>query len=141
MGEARETMNRLTEALFANDLEALKELYAEDAVAETPDQGTLVGRDAIVAWLEEFIVAFPDATFEEGPAHESGDTAIDEGFFTGTHTGPLKAPDGTTIDPTGKSVRVRACDIATVKDRKVTSHRFYFDQIEFLTQLGLLPAG
>jgi len=29
--------------------------------------------------------------------------------------------------------------VATVEDGAVTSHRFYFDQMEFLGQLGLLP--
>jgi tight adherence protein B len=36
-------------------------------------------------------------------------------------------------------VRVRICDIATVEGWLVTQHRFYFDQMEFLGQLGLLP--
>jgi hypothetical protein len=70
-------------------------------------------------------------------AHESGNTAIDEGYFVGTHTGPLPSPTGESIPPTGKAVRVRACDIATVENGVVTSHRFYFDQMEFLGQLGL----
>jgi hypothetical protein len=38
-----------------------KALYAQDAVAETPDQGTITGRDQIVAYLGEFSAAFPDA--------------------------------------------------------------------------------
>jgi SnoaL-like polyketide cyclase len=43
------------------------------------------------------------------------------------------------IPATGKHVRVRACDIATVQNGVITSHRFYFDQMEFLGQLGLVP--
>jgi ketosteroid isomerase-like protein len=34
-------------------------------------------------------------------------------------------------------VRQRECDVATVRDGLVTSHRFYFDQLDFLGQLGL----
>ncbi len=48
-------------------------------------------------------------------------------------------PDGQSIPPTGKNVRVRGCDAATVEDGLVTSHRFYFDQMELLGQLGLAP--
>ena len=44
MGEAREVMDRLTDAALKGDSEALKALYAQDAVAETPDQGTITGR-------------------------------------------------------------------------------------------------
>jgi hypothetical protein len=32
-------------------------------------------------------------------------------------------------------------DIATVESGAVTSHRFYFDQMDFLGQLGLAPEG
>jgi predicted ester cyclase len=139
MGEAREVLDRVTEAVFSQNREALAVLYAPDAVAETPDQGTVSGRDQIVEWALDFLASFPDASYETGHEHESGDTAIDEGFFVGTNTGPLAMPDGQSIPPTGKSVRFRACDAATVQNGQVTSHRFYFDQMDFLTQLGLAP--
>lgn len=138
MGEARDVMDRLTAAAFGKDIEALKALYAEDAVAETPDQGTINGRDAIAAYLEEFTTAFPDASYESLSKHESGTSAIDEGYFVGTNTGPMAGPDGDAIEPTGKSVRARSCDVVTVDNGFVTSHRFYFDNMDFFEQLGLL---
>ena len=139
MGEARQVMDRVTEAAFGGDQEALKKLYAPDAVAETPDQGTLNGPEAIAAWFGQFSTAFPGASWESLAAHEAGSVAIDEGYVVGTHTGPLEAPDGESIPPTGKSVRVRGCDIATVENGVVKSHHFYFDQMEFFGQLGLAP--
>lgn len=139
MGEAREVMNRVTEAVEDGDLGALKELYAPDAVAESPDAGTISGRDEIVSWFAGFVAAFPDASWESVHKHESGDTAIDEGYIVGTHTGPLAAPTGESIPATGKRVRLRETDIVTVKDGLVTSHRFYFDQMDFMGQLGLAP--
>ena len=66
MGEAREVMDRLTDAAVKGDSEALKALYAQDAVAETPDQGTITGRDQIAAYLGEFAAAFPDARGRSG---------------------------------------------------------------------------
>ena len=47
MGGAREVMDRITEALVNNDVEAMRALYATDATAETPDEGALRGADAI----------------------------------------------------------------------------------------------
>ena len=141
MGEARETMDRVTQAAMSGDVETLRGLYAEDAVIETPDQGTITGRDAIVEWISGFQKAFPDLTYEPLNEYEIGNTAIDEGAISGTHTGPLEAPTGETVPPTGKRVRVRETDLATVENGKVTSHRFYFDQMEFLAQLGLVPEG
>lgn len=140
MGEAREVMDRLTDAAtVSKDQQALRALYALDAVAETPDQGTISGRDGIVAWFGEFATAFPDMAWESLHKHEDGNTAIDEGYVTGTHTGPLAGPTGETIPGSGKRIRIRGCDIATVENGRVTNHRFYFDQMEFLGQLGLAP--
>jgi ketosteroid isomerase-like protein len=139
MADAREVMNRVTEAIFNRDLETVKSLYASDAVIDTPDHGTIRGRDEIAAYFEEFIAAFPDASYEPVYEHQSGTTAIDEGFFVGTHTGPMTAPTGEAVPPTGKQVRARACDAATVENGVITSHRFYFDNLDFLEQLGLAP--
>jgi ketosteroid isomerase-like protein len=137
MGEARKVLDRLTDAMFSKDLDAAAKLYASDAVAVTPDQGEVTGVKEILEWSKQFFDAFPDARYESVHAYESGNTAIDEGYFVGTHTAPLPSPTGESIPPTGKAVRVRACDIATVENGVVTSHRFYFDQMEFLGQLGL----
>ena len=139
VGQAREVMDGITEAAFSNDEQRLTALYAADAVAETPDQGKISGRDGIAAWFAGFATAFPDASWESLHKHECGNTAIDEGYVVGTNTGPLKAPTGETIPPTGRRVRVRGCDAATVEDGVVTSHRFYFDQMDLLGQLGLPP--
>jgi ketosteroid isomerase-like protein len=137
MGEAREVMDRVTDAVMKGDLEATKALYAADAVAETPDRGTIRGRDEIAAYLAEFGAAFPDAQWEELHKHEVGATAIDEGYFVGTNSGSMTGPDGEAIPATGKRVRARECDIVTVEGGVVTSHRFYLDMLDWLEQLGL----
>jgi ketosteroid isomerase-like protein len=95
------------------------------------------GAENIVKYLKEFMDAFPDAEYEH--SHESGNTAIDEGYLVGTHSGPLASPTGESVPATGKRIRARSCDIASVENGVITSHRFYFDQLEFLGQLGLLP--
>jgi ketosteroid isomerase-like protein len=138
MGEARDVMNRVTDAFVRHAWDEAASLYATDAVSVTPDQGEIKGRENIVAWSRQFFDAFPDARYEPANEHESGDTAIDEGFFVGTNTGPLPGPTGETIPATSRSIRVRTCDIATVKNGVITRHRFYFDQLDFLSQLGLM---
>ena len=141
MGEAREVMDRLTEAYFDKDLERAAQIYAPDAVAVTPDHGEVRGREQIIGWAKPLFEAFPDAKYEALHSHEAGNVAIDEGYFVGTNTGPLEGPTGEEIPATGKPVRMRACDIATVENGAVSSHRFYFDQMELLGQLGLLPGS
>lgn len=139
MGQAREVMDRLTTATTSGDEKTQAACYAPDAVAITPDQGEITGPQAISKWLSQFGEAFPDMKYEYAQKYEAGNVAIDVGFVTGTNTGPLPSLTGESLPPTGKSIRVRSCDIAQVEGGLITRHEFYFDQMEFLGQLGLLP--
>jgi ketosteroid isomerase-like protein len=140
MGEAREVFDRETEAVFTTrDLKAAAELYAEEVVAVTPDQGEISGRQRIVEWHKQFMDAFPDARYQSERKYESGNVAINEGSVVGTNTGPISAASGETIPATGREINLRACDIAEVQGGVIVAHRFYFDQMAFLGQLGLLP--
>ncbi|MET1087506.1 MAG: nuclear transport factor 2 family protein [Arthrobacter sp.] len=138
MGQAREVMDRLNKAMESKDKETLARSYATDAVAYTPDKGELRGRDAITSYLFELWEAMPNVRYDQTGRHEAGNVAIDEGIVIGTNTGPLRMPTGETLQPTGRELRIRSCDVATVEDGEITSHHFYFDQVEFLTQLGLM---
>ena len=139
MSEAREVMDRFAAAMSAGDLAAMTACYAPDVIAVTPDVGEMMGREAISDYLQEFANAFPDMAYEYARQHDAGNVVIDEGYITGTNTGPLVVLPGETLPPTGKQIRMRSCDIAEVEDGLITSHRFYFDQLDFLGQLGLLP--
>lgn len=139
MGQAREAMDRLTTAVTARDKETQAACYAPEAVAVTPEEGELVGPEAISNYLSQFGESFPDISYEYAKKYEAGNVAIDVGFVVGTNTGPLPLPTGESLPPTGKTIRVRSCDIVTVEDGLITRHEFYFDQMEFLGQLGLLP--
>jgi ketosteroid isomerase-like protein len=139
MGQAREVLDRLTSAAMAKDKDTQAACYAADAVAVTPDEGELVGPEAISSWLSQFGESFPDMSYEYAQKYEAGNVAIDEGFLVGTQTGPLPLPSGETLPATGKSIRVRSCDIAHAEGGLITRHEFYLDQMEFLGQLGLLP--
>ncbi|WP_407709115.1 nuclear transport factor 2 family protein [Arthrobacter nitrophenolicus] len=140
MGQAREVTDRLMAAMGSKDKEALARCYAADAVAYTPDKGELRGRDAITSHLLAYWEAMKDVRYEDVAKHEAGDVAVNEGFVVGTNTGPLRMPSGETLPATGKTLRIRSCDVITVRAGEITSHHFYFDQVEFLAQLGLLPA-
>jgi ketosteroid isomerase-like protein len=139
MGQAREVMDRLTEALTtARDPKAVAGCFAPDAVAVTPDGGEIRGRDAIVEYFHEMTEMVPQATFESLHKYETGNTAIDEGFFGGRNTGPIALPNGERLPATQREIRVRGCDLATVEDGVIVEYRLYFDQAELLTQLGLM---
>ncbi|MFJ3657557.1 ester cyclase [Streptomyces nigra] len=140
MGQAREAMDRLTAAITTADSAAIAEVYAKDAVAVTPDGGELHGRDDITAYWRQMSQALPDGTYESVHAYEVGDTAIDEGVFHGHNTGPIQLATGETLPATQKEIRIRGVDFAKVDDEgRIVDYRLYFDEMEFLGQLGLLP--
>jgi steroid delta-isomerase-like uncharacterized protein len=139
MTQAREVSDRYTELINAHDAHGIAALFAEDGVIVDPG-GEYRGRDAITQYWEGFFQAFPDMQGQDDFEAESGDTAINEWSASGTNTGPLEGPDG-TIPATGKPVTLRGCDAITVRDGLIQSQRVYFDQLSFMTQLGLIPEG
>ncbi|MCL6736401.1 ester cyclase [Streptomyces neyagawaensis] len=140
MGQAREVMDQLTEALTTHqDPKTIGNLFAEDAVAHTPDGGEIRGRENIAEYWRQMTDAVPEGRYEPLSAFEVGDTAIDEGIYSGRNTGPLALPDGTTLPATHKDITLHGVDFAKVENGQITSYRLYFDQMEFLGQLGLLP--
>ncbi|HZM82351.1 MAG TPA: nuclear transport factor 2 family protein [Candidatus Limnocylindrales bacterium] len=141
MGEARTVMDRLNDSITKDkDLKALAECYAEDAILHTPDRGEIKGRAGLVEWWRQMFEAIPENTYEPLFQHEAGDTAIDEGYWGGKNTGPLVTPTGEKLPATDKTVRIRSCDAAKVENGHIVDHRLYFDQLEFMTQLGLAPS-
>ncbi|MGY1641024.1 ester cyclase [Geodermatophilus sp. SYSU D00703] len=140
MGRAREVMDQITDAVIHADADALRRLYADDAVADSPDVGRIEGGAAIVEYVMALRRAVPDLTWEARNQYETEDTAVDEGWLVGTHTEPLASPEG-EIPPTGRPLRLRECDVLTVRGGRAVEHHFYFDQMEFAVQLGLVSTG
>jgi len=140
MGQARDVLDRVTTlAVDEDNLESALDLYADDAVVQTPDAGEIRGRVDIEDYWRQLLDGFPDSHFEPIAKHDTGRTAIDEGYLIGTNTAPIRLPSGETLPATGRSVRLRGCDVATVENGRIIEHHLYFDQAEFLAQLGLAP--
>jgi hypothetical protein len=93
-------------------------VYADNATVVTPDAEELSGREAISAYFSQFVQGFPDASWESLSKLEVGNTAIDEGYFIGTHTRTLETPTGETIPPTGKEA---ACASATLRPSRTAA--------------------
>jgi steroid delta-isomerase-like uncharacterized protein len=64
----------------------------------------------------------------------SGDEVVVRWVGSGTHVAEVNG-----IPPTGKSIRVDAITIHTVKDGKITRSREVWDTLGFLQQLGVVP--
>lgn len=137
MSDARKTFDQVTEAVNRHDLDAAGRCYSPEVVLVSPD-GKFEGRDRALRELGAFIEAFPDMRVTTWGKVTSGDVVVDEWTMTGTHTAPLRSADGQVIPATGRSVNLRGIDVGVVEHGLITSHRLYWDGLEFLTQLGLL---
>jgi steroid delta-isomerase-like uncharacterized protein len=137
----RELLDYYVERYNAGDLDAIMDLYAEDAVQGMPD-GVFTGRKAIRERLWRELEAIPDVTHTVTSFVDQGDAFCDEWTFVGTHTGgPLTLPNGDELPPTGKRVEVNGMEIVRVNDDgKITLNTLYYDNLAVAFQLGLLSA-
>jgi steroid delta-isomerase-like uncharacterized protein len=141
MSAYRELLDRYVERYNAGDLDAVMDLYAEDAVQGMPD-GIFEGRSAIHERLARELEAIPDVTHTVVSFVEQGDAFADEWTFVGTHTGPFLQPNGTVLPPTGRPVEVRGMEVVRVgPDGKIVLNNLYYDNLAVAVQLGFLPDG
>lgn len=136
----------LTDAIAgmnARDLDTYGAMFAVDVEVHGPGMADpLIGRAARVGWVEDLLVAFPDAFVETTSETFDGDRGCAEFRFTGTHTGPLKAAGGAVVAPTGARVSFPYCVVYWYGDDDLaTEIHEYFDQVELLAPLGLLGSA
>jgi ketosteroid isomerase-like protein len=137
MAQAREVLDKLNQALSANETEAVKEYYHENAELVTPE-GTYKGRQQIKEYFDESGEAFSDFELNVNNKLESGNKAVDEWSMNMTHSGPLALPGfAERIPATNRHMTLSGADIVTVEDGLIKSHHVYYDQKAFLDQLGI----
>jgi len=131
-------VNLGSKAQSDKDFELLESLFAADAIAITPDiSEPIKGSKAIVDISRQYFESFPDSYLEKEVEIGQEDWVCLAGSWNGTNTGPLIMPDGKTLAATKKRVKVPICILFKLKDGKIIEERDYFDQIAFMTQLGL----
>jgi len=135
----REAFERGTETFNAHDIAGFAEVLADDVVFAAPGGLRGEGKAACVAFYGGWFAAFPDAHVDVHHVHIADDVAVEEGTFTGTHTGVLKSPAG-DIPPTGRPVRIAYIQVLRFRGGKHVSFNLMFDRLAMLEQLGLIPA-
>ncbi|HXA42907.1 MAG TPA: ester cyclase [Candidatus Solibacter sp.] len=141
MADLKEIAERGTAAFNAHDADALAALddpnvlyTAPGPTGRTEYRGREAGREYNQNWFD----AFPDAKITINTEVLADDCIVQEGVFRGTNTGAWKA-EGGGMPATGKAVTGAYCLVSKVKDGLVISGNLYFDQMELMAQLGLIP--
>ena len=136
--ERAATLVRALEASITGDSSHVAELYVDDVKGWAPAMSVSNAAELAVE-LEDRDGAFSDIDLDVSPLDVLGERACAEWIVTLTHSGPLQIEDETTIDPTGLRVTLHGVTVAEFAGDKIASFRQYWDQVELLEQLALLP--
>jgi steroid delta-isomerase-like uncharacterized protein len=139
MGEARQVAQEFVDAFNAHDEARIRSLTRDDAAFEAPGDVKLAGADAMTEYAMGWVRAFPDARIIVHNAVAAEGWAVQEFTFEGTHDETLVGPGG-EIPATHRHLSGRGVQIMKVEGGKIADARLYFDQVDVLTQLGVMPA-
>ena len=137
MADVIELARRHDDAFNSQDAEGRAAIEAPDIEVVMPGGMTLSGHEQAMQVVRAFWEALPDATITSDERFAAGDVVVAEGNFAGTHSGTFRTPQG-EIPPTGNPVTLRYAAVKRFKDDRLVSEHLYFDQLEFLQQLGAM---
>jgi predicted ester cyclase len=145
MGQVLQKVERFFAAFNAQDEAGCRQIMEEAQRLGPIDYRAPVGAlstvdEIMAASVLPFWAAFPDGAVANSGGAETDGVVVLEHHFTGTHTGPLTMPDGTTVPATGRPIAFAACTVVRAEDGVIRSWHAYFDQMAMAAQLGLLGA-
>ena len=134
-----ETFDTLDFDVFTNQKwDRLHESHSEDIIVHWPDGRTTVGIEPHIEDLKAMFVYAPDTRIEQHPIKiASGQWTSVIGIIEGTFTEPMPLPDGTVIEPTGKSFKLTMATVGYWEDGVMTEEYLFWDNLEFMKQIGL----
>ena len=122
-----------------SDWNTIASMYAEDCVSVDPDGTVFEGREANLANDQKWASMMSDFKFNYANTVESGNVTVVEMEITGTMTGEMPMPDGTSIPPTGKTHTFKACMIMEWAQGKIKKQSVYADVGSFMAGFGIMP--
>jgi steroid delta-isomerase-like uncharacterized protein len=139
MDQAIAAAERHVSAFNRHDLKDHSANETED-IEWTQPGVTIKGHQAVAALQQALWTALPDARIDLVRRVASADTVMSEEVLSGTETGPFVTPAG-TLPPSGRAIRTPFVTVQQVRDGKIAAERLYFDQLDFLGQLGIAQGG
>jgi steroid delta-isomerase-like uncharacterized protein len=123
------------DALRRHDTAAMAEHWREDGVSDLVPIGVMRGRDEVIAFFREMFAAMPDFEFTVTRVVAGERLAAVEWRLRGHFTGaPFQG-----IEPTGKPIEMRGCDMVEVEDGQIAAITAYYDGAAYARQVGLMP--
>ena len=127
--------DRRLKATNEHDVESLADLYAPDAVVESPLGGTLQGRAAIESVAAAFFTGLGDVKITQDELIIEDNRVVQVVTVSGTDTGGFMG-----MSPTGKPALLPMVVVCRVKNGLITHERRIYDFTGMLVQIGVLKA-
>lgn len=132
---AEEVAHSYFEAIGRRDLDAIATHYAPDVVVDFLGLGVRRGPAELRQFFSELFGALPDGEMLVERIVGGDGVAVIEWRLHGTFEGtPL-----TGIEPTGRWVEQRGCDVIEVSDGLITRNIAYQDGMEMARAIGMMP--
>ena len=136
------------EAINEQNWDHLWGLHVDNIVMSSPDlPEPVTGREAVQGRLQAWGEALPDLSWRRIRGFGQGDWICVELVISGTHKGPLRQGlDPWTLErtgdrvvpPTGNRIEIRGCVGYKVDHGEIAESHIYYDQLDFMKQLGLV---
>lgn len=134
----KDVIRRAHTSLQAGDIDGFKSLispnYIRHCQAMPPGLREIYGREKFFGFIEEFMKAVPVYTDSLSNMIAEGDKVAYVSTLNGTMTGPMGG-----FPATGKSFTLENIIIQRLEDGKVVETWISWDNVAFLSQLGLMP--
>lgn len=107
--------------------------FTKDVVMHgAPD---VVGIDSSRAMYANYVNGFSNRVFTIIDAFGQGNKLVKHWNFKGKHTGVFFG-----IPPTGKDINITGVTLVRMQGGKIAEEQDFLDNLDFMTQLGLMPA-
>ena len=94
----------------------------------------VVGIDSARVYYSNYLTGFSEVTFTIKDVFGMGNKLVKHWNFKGTHTGVFFG-----IPATNKKVDIDGVTLVRMENGKIAEERDFFDNLEFMQQLGLIP--
>lgn len=127
-------IRRYFESWNLNDVDALDDLIAADAIDHMAYEGQSRGREGYRDFYRHWHSAFPGFRAEIEDMIAEDDRVATRWTFSGRHLGEYEG-----VAPTGRDVTFRAVSVVRIVNGVVAEEWYYGDTLALLRQIGAIP--
>ena len=129
---------RAIHATVGGDASVVRELFTDGVVGWSPPV-RVTSREELAVELEDREDAFTDLELDVHPVSAHHDRACVEWVATALHSGPYPVDENRMVPASGRRITLHGVSVADFDGDRIRAFRHYWDEVELLDGLGLLP--